>query len=70
MINLRSTKGIMDELEGVLNSILEGSSPIDVADIRIRCCKHAIQVIALSYAASKNEKNFNRNSLKPLELEK
>lgn len=52
-IKLRSTDDIMNQLEDVLDSVLKGSSPVDIADLRIRVCKHAIQIIALSYVANK-----------------
>lgn len=53
-IKLRSTDDVMNQLEDVLDSILKGSSPVDVADLRIRICKHSIQIIALSYMANKD----------------
>lgn len=53
-VRLRSTEEVMNQLEDVLDSVLKGSSPVDIADLRIRICKHAIQIIALSYMANKD----------------
>jgi len=57
--SLRSTDDIMCQLEDTLDAVLKSGCPVDIADVRIRCCKHAIQIIALSYMAS--GKTINKN---------
>lgn len=64
---LRSTDDVMREIENIYDSVVIGQSPIDVADIRVRCCKHAIQIIALTYAFNR-ERGLSSKKMEHLEV--
>lgn len=50
-MNLRNTNTVMTELESIIDDVKNGYE-IKKADIRLRGCKHALQIIALAYAFS------------------
>jgi hypothetical protein len=49
-VDLSSTSGILSELEEVVNSARDNKLNQVTANVRLRGCKHAIQILALSYA--------------------
>lgn len=68
LTNLRSTKGIMDELEETVSSIKSHDIEKNEADMRMRGCKHAIQIIALSYMYAQRENIENKKILPHLKV--
>ena len=65
---LKSTTGIIDELNQVLNDIKKDPDSMKQCDLRLRGCKHAIQVHALSFDYAKYKGSVTPK-LKPVELE-
>lgn len=55
-INLRSSVGVLSEIEEIMANVTEDKESIERSRIRLSGCKHAIQIFALSleYAQFQN----------------
>ena len=70
--NLRSTSGVLSIVEDTLNQVQfgeESKSVFKVADIRLRGCKHALQIMALNYSMAIRSNKLLPKKLKHLTVE-
>ena len=65
---LKSTKGIIDEIHTIITDVKLDSDSMKQCDLRLRACKHAIQVHALSFEYARF-KGVVTTNLRPLVLE-
>ena len=64
----KSTKGIIDEIHSIVEDVKIDEDAMKQCDLRLRACKHAIQVHALSFEYARY-KGIKTDTLKPMVLE-
>lgn len=67
-VNFTTTKGIMEEIQSIINDVKCDSEDLKKSNLRLTGCKHAIQIVATTLEYNKF-KDLKTEKLKAVELE-